>query len=82
MGTKGLAGRTEGHSWRRQAAGRVEHVQTTEQTQRRTTARYFLVRYERCSKCQQALTVEVVVDPLTHHYQIQPGTCRHCSKTR
>jgi hypothetical protein len=56
-------------------------MQTIEPTGRRTSARYFLVRYERCLKCQRALNVEVVVDDLTRHYHIQPGICRRCSKT-
>ena len=42
------------------------------------TARYSLVRYERCTKCQHALNVEVEVDPHTHHFHIQPGICRRC----
>jgi hydrogenase maturation factor HypF (carbamoyltransferase family) len=46
------------------------------------TARYLLVRYERCTKCQRALNVEVAVDPLTRHYHIQPGTCGRCTHTR
>jgi hypothetical protein len=62
--------------------GRVTCVQTTEETQKRMTARYFLVRYERCTKCQRALTVEVEVDPLTRHFQIMSGTCGRCSRTR
>ena len=57
-------------------------MQTTEETQKRMTARYFLVRYERCTKCQRALTVEVEVDPLTRHFQIMSGTCGRCSRTR
>jgi hypothetical protein len=47
----------------------------------RPGAKYFLVRYERCPRCQRALNVEVVVEPVAHHYQIQRGTCRHCNKT-
>jgi hypothetical protein len=62
--------------------GRVKCVQTTELTRKRMTARYFLVRYERCTKCQRALTVEVEVDPLTRHFQILPGRCGRCSRTR
>jgi hypothetical protein len=51
-------------------------------TTSRRGAKYRLVRYERCLRCQRALTVEVVVEPVAHHYQIQPGICRHCTKTR
>ena len=57
-------------------------MQTTELTRKRMTARYFLVRYERCTKCQQALTVEVEVDPLTRHFQILSGMCGRCHRTR
>jgi hypothetical protein len=46
------------------------------------TARYFLVRYERCTKCQRALTVEVEVDTLTRHFHVLSGTCGRCSRTR
>jgi hypothetical protein len=55
-------------------------VQTTRPTTGRTGARYFLLRYERCVRCQRALNVEVLVDPVTHHYQIQRGLCRRCRK--
>jgi hypothetical protein len=44
-------------------------------------ARYVLMRYERCSRCAQALTVDVVVDPATHHYLIHPGVCPSCTTT-
>jgi hypothetical protein len=57
-------------------------MQTTSPTTARTDAKYFLVRYERCLRCQRALDVEVVVEQVAHHYQIQPGICRHCTKTR
>ena len=46
------------------------------------TPRYFLVRYERCTKCQRALTVEVEVDALTRHFHVLPGTCGRCGRTR
>ena len=64
------------------ATGRVDHVPTTSPTTSRRGAKYLLVRYERCPKCQRALNAEVVVEPVAHHYQIQRGTCRHCNQTR
>ena len=57
-------------------------MQATEPSRRRVTARYFLVRYERCTTCQRALTVEIEVDHLTRHFHIQSGTCGLCSRTR
>jgi hypothetical protein len=57
-------------------------MQTTSPTTARTDAKYFLVGYERCLRCQRALDVEVVVEPVTHHYQIERGVCRACTKTR
>jgi hypothetical protein len=43
-------------------------------------ARFLLLRYERCLKCQQALNVEVLLDPLTHHYRIQSAHCPGCGQ--
>ena len=62
--------------------GRVDNMPTMSPTTSRRGTKYLLVRYERCLRCQRALNVEVVVEPVAHHYQIRPGICRHCTKTR
>jgi hypothetical protein len=82
LGLRTLLVWTERHSSRNLAKGRVDDVQTTSPSTSRPGAKYFLVRYERCLRCQRALDVEVVVEPATGHYQIQRGTCRRCGQTR
>jgi hypothetical protein len=57
-------------------------METIARASRRAAPKYLLVRYERCARCARALNVDVLIDPLTHNFHIQPGICQRCSKPR